>query len=237
MARLGSSNNIGRYIASRRGAKANQGLINFLCTLPHKPVITYVSGSLMYGNQVNGEVATEHSPLNPTSYAKHYIFAEQPWLEAQKNTDLDIRFARPGWIVGAESWFRFFYWLPYCQSGKVPLYGTGNQLMSLVHLTDCAGQIVNLAYNGTKGQNMNIYSGLPVTQSYFSMLLAKLLNAEVEPIPESVLVKNYGKTVCEALLSTIPIQTLHSNIYNQYNNMYTTTEDILRETLLSLKNK
>lgn len=219
LARLGGSNAISRRISSAKGKKANQRLIQFLPKLKTSPVIVYVSGSLMYGNQKNESSANENSELNPISYARFYYRAEEPWLKAQVSEQLDIRFARPGWILGHDSWFRIFYWEPYIRSGKIPLYGDGSQLMSLIYLDDCVAQIVNLAEKGQRNQNLNIFSGPPISQKNFAELLAKHLNTEVVQFPVSKLTIKYGKTVTEALTSSIPLTTNYPE-FNRSDSIY-----------------
>ena len=203
LARIAGSNAITRYIASYKGEKANRRLITYLSKMKVPPQIVYVSGSLMYGNQNLGEYADEYSKLSPVAYARYYSREERPWIEAQTKQFLDIRFARPGWIVGPASWFRTFYWIPFILTGKIPMYGDGQQLMSLVHLEDCAAQILNLAEDGSRCQNLNIFSGDPISQQKFAETLAKLLNTSIEPISLKKLQKLYGKTTAEAFNSSI----------------------------------
>lgn len=207
LARLGGSNAISRSLASWRGEKANQRLIRFLMGLKTSPVIVYVSGSLMYGHQKSESFADENSELNPVSYARYYYRAEEPWLKAQLSGQLDIRFARPGWILGPDSWLEAFYQKPFLRTGKIPQYGDGHQLMSLIHMEDCAAQIMTLAEKGQKNQTLNIFSGPPVSQKDFAEKLAKLMNAEVEPIAVQKLKKMYGQTVTYALTASIPMTT------------------------------
>jgi len=133
--------------------------------------------------------------------------AEEPLLKAQRSGQLDIRFARPGWILGPGSWLDAFYRKPFLQNGKIPLYGNGSQLMSLVHLDDCAAQIVKLAEKGEKNQNLNIFAGQPLSQKEFAGILAKLLNSDIEHIPVPQLIKKFGPTVTDALISSIPLKT------------------------------
>jgi nucleoside-diphosphate-sugar epimerase len=231
LARFGGRNSLTRYLASKNGAKANWRFINFLCSMKEPPMVVYVSGSLMYGNQV----ADEYSMLSPISYARHYIRAEEPWLGVQATKLLDVRMARPGWILGPNSWFKIFYWNYFVQTGKIPLYGNGNQLMSLIDLEDCAGQIINLAENGSKGQNLNIYSGYPVSQKLFAETLANHLNTSIDPISEKKLVQCYGKTVAEALNSSIHLQTKFTELLNKYTLCYPGLEEMLTHTISMLE--
>ena len=237
LARLGGSNFLTRYWASRRGFSANKRLIDYLSKLKSPPKIVYVSGSLMYGHQENGQELDEFSELNPTSYAKQYIRGEQPWIEAQKQKLLDVRFARPGWIVGAESWFKIFYWNYFIALGKVPIFSEGNQLMSVIHLDDCAGQIANLGKNGKAYQNMNLFSGQPITQLVFAETLAKILNSTTISIPVEKVHEKYGKTVTEALISSIPLKTIYPKINQKYTNQFPSIIEILENTISILKNK
>ncbi len=231
LARIGGSNSIKRYLAAQKGEIANQKLINFLVNLKSSPVIVYVSGSLMYGHQFSGKQADEETDLSPISYAKYYIHAEKPWIEAQSKQLLDIRFARPGWILGPYSWFRIFYWNSYLQTGKIPIYGGGQQLMSIVQVDDCAGQIINLAENGTKYQNLNIFAGPPITQQTFVETLARLLKTTVELKS----LRKYGSTVVEAFISSIPLTTNFPQLLEHYQNKYPDLESMLKESLSAFK--
>jgi nucleoside-diphosphate-sugar epimerase len=237
LARFGGSNNLTRYFASQKGAKANHRLIKFLRGLKSPPKLVYVSGSLMYGHQLDGKSADEFSELNPISFGRHYITGERPWMDAQRNQLLDIRFARPGWIVGPDSWFKAFYWNHFTMKGKIPLYGDGNQLMSLVYVDDCAGQIVNLAENGETRQNLNIFSGNPVSQHVFARTLAALLNAELDFMPTKSLERKFGQVVGEAFDSSIPLSTHFPDLSGRYENMYPDAETMLRKTISLFENK
>ncbi|MDP2889762.1 MAG: hypothetical protein Q8P34_12480, partial [Bacteroidota bacterium] len=160
-----------------------------------------------------------------------------PWINAQSSGKLDVRFARPGWILGPDSWFRFFYRDHFLRSGKVPLYGDGNQLMSIIHLEDCANQIIKLAEKGQKNQNLNVFSGAPVSQKYFAEMLASHLNAEVESIPVTKLQKEFGQTVTEALTTSIPMTTSHQELCKSDSFRYPDDESMIRSALSFFENK
>ena len=235
LARLGGSNNLTRSLASFWGAKANSRLISFLSQINHPPIVVYVSGSLMYGNQEKGNFADESAALNPVSYAKHYIHGEKPWIEAQLKQTLDVRFARPGWIVGNESWFKSFYWNEFLRTGKVPIYGDGNQLMSIIHVEDCAGQIIHLADHGRINQIFNIFCGNPVKQRIFSETLAELLAVRTEYIDNKTLKRKYGSTVSQALKTSVPLSTNFPELESTYSFRYPDLKSILTQTLSTLK--
>ncbi|MFA6468581.1 MAG: NAD(P)-dependent oxidoreductase [Bacteroidota bacterium] len=237
LARLGGANSITRYFAARQGATANRRLIQFFRSTPKPPKIIYVSGSLIYGHQPEGVAADETAPLSPVAYARYYMTGEQPWIEAQKERTLDVRFARPGWIVGPESWFKVFYWDYFQKTGKVPVYGDGMQMMSLIDVEDCAEQIANFGLQGNNMLNLNIFSGPPVSQFTFARSLAEILNAGIETISQEQLQRMFGRTVREALTSSIPLTSCFPEIRSLTADRYPTMDAMLRKTLSFLKNK
>jgi len=237
LARIGGSYNVTRYLASITGRKANRRLVSLLTALNISPVVVYVSGSLLYGNQPGEKEADENAKLLPVSYARYYMESEKPWLEAQEKKLLDVRFARPGWIVGPGSWFKIFFWNYYLLTGKVPLYGDGGQVMSLVHVDDCAAQLLNLAENGKKGQNLNIFSATPTSMQNFSITLANLLNTEVNKVSLKELRSRYGKTVAEAFGSSIPLTTCYPELAGLYRNLYPDSGSMLTATMTLLKHE
>jgi len=237
LARLGGSNAFTRKFSSLKGAKANRRLIKFLSGLKTSPVVVYVSGSLMYGNRENDSFADENSELNPVSYGRYYYRAEEPWLKAQNSGQLDIRFARPGWILGPGSWLDEFYRKPFLRTGKIRMYGDGRQLMSLIHLDDCAAQIVNLAEKGGKNQNLNVFSGPPVSQKKFAEMLATLLNTEIEPMPVPKLKKMFGRTVTDALITSIPLKTNFPALFTPDSFRYPDAATMLESVVSFFENK
>jgi nucleoside-diphosphate-sugar epimerase len=237
LARFAGGNPVTRHLASRRAFKANERLKTMLENLLKPPVVVYVSGSLMYGPQLDNGCATEHTPLNPVAFAKQYIKGEEPWVEARKEGNLDIRFARPGWIVGPSSWFKEFFWHFYLKTGKIPFYGDGNQLMSVVGLEDCVRLIDRLGRGEEKRQNLNVFTIPPITQIEFSNCLAGKLNATVTGIPISDLTRKFGKTVASALTLSIPLSTEYPELYRNFQPVSPDLETMLDATLTVLKNE
>jgi nucleoside-diphosphate-sugar epimerase len=237
LARFAGGRTLTRKIASIRAFNANRRLIGLIEKLAKPPLLVYVSGSLMYGTQYNNRPATENTALSPAAYAKYYIRGEQPWLKAQQEGKLDIRFARPGWIVGHASWFVEFYWKYYLRTGKVPSYGDGTQYMSLVSLKDCARLIDLLSREGSERQNLNILMAPPVRQTDFSAALAKQLNTSVDEIHVKDIRMKYGKTVESALTTSIPMATDYPDIYKKFKPLHPNLDSILEQALTVLKNE
>jgi nucleoside-diphosphate-sugar epimerase len=237
LARLPGGNVFTRSFASETAFRANRRLAGFLGNLKNPPVVVYVSGSLMYGHRVNGGQAAENDPLKPIAFARYYIRGEQPWIEAQQSGNLDVRFARPGWIIGPSSWFKVFFWNFYLKTGKIPFYGDGNQLMSVVGLEDCVRLIDRLGRGEEKRQNLNVFTIPPITQIEFSNCLAGKLNATVTGIPISGLTRKFGKTVASALTLSIPLSTEYPELYRNFQPVSPDLETMLDATLTVLKNE
>ncbi len=235
LARLGGRSPLGRYVASNRGLKANRRLITGLAALDRPPVIVYVSGSLMYGNQPDGVVALESSLLAPTAYAKQYYRAEEPWLTTAVEAGLEVKMVRPGWIIGQGSWFRTFYWNHYVSTGRIPVYGDGNQLMSVVHVDDLAAMLARVPSMGPGV--INLFAGPPVTQSEFTLRLAKILQVTRESVPLGDVAGRYGKAAAEALGSSIPLGTLHSGLWESHKFSFPDLDSMLLHTVGLLKSE
>lgn len=236
LARPSGSNYITRKIRSSAGERANRRLVNILCGIPEPPMVVYVSGSLMYGERSADEPAYEDSPLDPASYARFYYRNELPWIEAQQDGLLDVRFARPGWIAGPSSWFMKFFWKHFTLSGKVPVYGDGQNPMSVIHIDDCAAMIDGLSLYGAKGSNLNIYAADTILQSNFSKLLAKILNAETENISYNYVRRKYGEVTAKALVSSSPMKTLYPALHRKTRIQFPETSALLADVVRLLKN-
>ena len=236
LARPAGSSLISRSLKASAGERANRRIVTILKSLKKPPLIVYVSGSLMYGNRSADNPATEDSPIAPGSFARYYVRNELPWLEAQLKGFLDVRFARPGWIVGPGSWFREFFWKPYLRSAKVPCYGDGSHTMSAVHINDCALMIDALRLYGEAGSNLNIFSGDPIPHRDFCEILARLLDTETEIIPYESIRRKYGKVTADALISSGPMQTLYPGIHRKADIEFHDAETILSDVIRLLKN-
>lgn len=237
LARPAGSHPLTRWYRALRGEAANARLIGILAALPKAPQVVYVSGSLMYGSLPEGSRASEQQPLRPDAYASAYFRNEKPWLAAGRAGLLDVRFARPGWILGPDSWFERFFWQPYLRSGKVPIYGDGKQWMSIVSLKNCAGMVDALSRYGSPGQVLNIFGMPPLRQESFSKMMAELLDGGVERIPMARLQKELGRTTARALTLSIPMESNYPEIYAKAGMEEENLAQLLTDTLRLLKDK
>ncbi|MDG1005620.1 MAG: NAD(P)-dependent oxidoreductase [Schleiferiaceae bacterium] len=214
-ARLAGRSDRGRRTAAKQGYRANIRLRDIFEQLPTPPMVVYCSGTLMYGN--TGKIANEEQPISPIAYARAYEYAERPFTREPAEATLDVRTARPAWILGPDSWFEYFFYRPALKLGYVPYYGDGEQQMSIISVEDCAGQLIHVSTHGAPGENYNLFGFAPISQLAFANKTAKILDLDVRQIRENELIKKHGKTVAEALTSNTPITTLHTEWKASYN--------------------
>jgi nucleoside-diphosphate-sugar epimerase len=216
LARLGGSGRVRRSIASRRGRGANQRLVDWLTAHAPDTKVIYVSGSLVYGDR--GEVdVDENASLDPTAFAREYVRAEYPWMDAQREGALPITIVRPPWVVGPGSWFHAYYVRPALRDGGVPLYGSGDNWMTLLDVEDCAGAIVHLAEQPQPPATVNLLApGQWTRQRHFTEALADLLSACVRRVDMHDRRHLRDRAVAEALTSSLRATTSHPEALRGY---------------------
>ena len=234
-ARMAGSNDRSRRIAARKGYRANQRLIQLIKGVQTKTPIVYCSGTLMYGNTV--DCVNEDSALLPIAYARAYEYAERPWVKAAETGNMDVRIARPGWILGPDSWFEHFFYKPALRSGKVPIYGDGNQFMSIISVEDCAGQLTHLMEHGMPNQSANLFGFEPIKQKDFAVLVAQYLQTTTMKISASETKNKFGTTVFEALTSSTPVTTKHAHWRSAYEPLHTDLKALVESTIGRLQAK
>ena len=89
-------------------------------------------------------------------------------------------------------------------------------MMNLVHVRDVAGQLLHIALHGEPGERYNLFAGEAVRQGDFAEVVASTLGGEVRVMEEAELVNAYGKTITEALTSSIPLGTKHGKWKARY---------------------
>jgi nucleoside-diphosphate-sugar epimerase len=234
-ARMAGNSDRARRIAARKGYAANQRLIHLIQGAQTKIPIVYCSGTLMYGNTVDR--IDEDAPLLPIAYARAYEYAERPWVKAAGTGEMDVRIARPGWILGPDSWFEHFFYKPALRNGKVPIYGDGNQYMSIISVEDCAGQLTHLMERGLPNQSANLFGFEPIKQKDFALLVAQFLETTTMEISASETKNSFGQTVLEALTSSTPVTTKHKKWRSAYKPLHTDLAALVESTIRRLQAK
>ena len=234
-ARMAGNSDRSRRIAARNGHAANQRLIDLFKKAQTNIPIVYCSGTLMYGNTLDR--VDEEAALLPIAYARAYEYAERPWVKAAETGELDVRIARPGWILGPDSWFEHFFYKPALRYGKVPLYGDGKPYMSLISVEDCVGQLTHLMERGVPNQSANLYGFEPIKQVDFAVLVAQCMETTTMNIPASEIESRFGKTVFEALTSSTPVSTKHKDWRAAYKPLHTDLKALVESTVRRLQAK
>ncbi|BDS09651.1 NAD-dependent epimerase/dehydratase family protein [Aureispira anguillae] len=206
-ARLNSSaGKWGRKLAARNGKKANNRLLKFLKSKKGAVQVIYLSGSLMYGNHL--APITESTGLNPISFAKEYIAAEMPFLEAQKEVNnLKITLVRVPWVLGNGSWFSAFFKQHIAKHRQVPQYGNGQNIMSFITVNDLVACLLNLIHHPYK-DTINLSYATPLTQSDFVQLIAQKVNLPIDQIP---LEKSFERAIVEAFECNINLSSNYTD--------------------------
>jgi UDP-glucose 4-epimerase len=234
LARISGVNRPSRFVAGLSGYLANRKLIRWVYTLKKPPLLIYTSGSLVYGS-VGTITIDEDAPLNPISFQKSYILAEKPILKALKNNLIPVSIVRPPWVYGPGSWFKQFYYDLISNHDFVPQYGGGENLMTLIHVDDCALQMIMIAQNKQTGVVCNLVSGIAIRHEQFCKILSKLTNKKIKIIQNTEILKKYGKTVYEALTFSSELRSKHSLIQN-YKGVYNHNHSVgLTQVLNELK--
>jgi nucleoside-diphosphate-sugar epimerase len=233
LARMSGRGRIGRYMAAFGGARANNRIINHLNRKPWKPHIIYVSGTLVYGDCGNIPV-DEDSPIHPIAFAREYIKAEKPWMDALQKGEIPVTILRPPWIIGKGSWFAEFYLNSIKYHKVVPLFGEGQNLMSLIDVEDCAGLIAHAVRNSDPGQYYNLFApGTCITQLEFAASIAKFTGTEIRKLSVSEIKSRYGQAIWEAFAFSNIASTKHPEFLAGYNFKYPSIDTMIRHNLPS----
>lgn len=180
-ARISGKNIHERFFASLNAQKANQKLLDFIEEHSSKTKITFISGSLVYGDCSDSHVY-ETQKANPTAFAREYALAELPILNALSESKVQIQICRPGWIVGDDSWFKHFYLNSILKNNCVLDYTDKNPHMNLIEINDCSRLISEIAISENTGI-FNLSSPIQLTKSAFLNELSLFFNAKIKQPP------------------------------------------------------
>lgn len=166
----------------------------------------------------------EDEQLRPTSYAREYVIAERPFLDA------GVMMFRPGWILGPGSWFEWFYLQPAQQMGAVPLYGRGTNIMSIIHLDDCAAAMVHVARQSRPGVYHSPSTAV-VSQREFVQLVASELGLPVKEVS----LAGKERAVREAFECSIQLRSHHTDLWEKFLPRFTDLRAALKDVLAKHK--
>jgi uncharacterized protein len=211
-ARLQGQGKLGRRWAATVGRYGNRRLARKLGQCAKRPRLVYASGSLMYGDRGEAWV-DENAAIAPTSFAREYVIAERPFLKGQR---FPVMMVRPGWVVGDGSWLRSFFFGPAEQESAVPVYGGGENWMSLIHREDVAALMRRAARIGKPGAVYNLAAEPPLKQHEFVEHLAAELKL---PVREKTM---ETRAVREAFTASIKLRSRHEDFFREYDWRFST---------------
>lgn len=227
--RISGRNWLDRWLAGWQGAEAHKRLIAWLYQFESPPKLVFVSGTLVYGS--NGDATIdEDAPVNPIGFQKFYARAEQPFLKSLQTTNLSINIVRAPWVLGNASWFKQFYVKHITDKGYIPVFGDGENIMSVVHIDDCARFILQVALTPTEPGVINMAVLEPVKQREFCKTLSIITKVPTRNIPLGTLKRKYGRTVAEALTFSLHLVSKRTEC-EMFNPSFKTLHDVMSEAL------
>ena len=215
LARIPGRGGIRGALTRMRNRLANERLLLWVTGCAHPPLVVYVGGTLAYGSH-GEEPVTEQTPISPISFSRDYHKAELPWLRAQRGNDAPVIVARPAWVLGPGSWFEAFYRRFLREERAVPLYGPGDNWMSLVHVEDCAGLLAHAARYAPLMSVVNVFAGPPLRQAELAERLARVTALPIRRVPLDDVERRFGRAVREAFTFSARVGTVHQVLHAEY---------------------
>jgi uncharacterized protein len=232
LARIPGRGGIRGALTRIRNRLANERLLLWAAGCARPPLVVYVGGTLAYGSH-GEELVTEQTPIDPISFSRDYHRAEVPWLRAMRGNDAPVIIARPAWVLGPGSWFEAYYRRFMREERAVPLYGDGDNWMSLVHIEDCAGLLAHIARCALPMSVVNVFAGPPLRQAELAERLARITTLPIRRIPLDDLERQFGRAVREAFTFSARIGTVHDALHASYQLEHQNLDDDLSELLRS----
>ena len=192
-----------------------------------KPHVIYVSGSLVYGD-CGEEIVDEDSAIRPTGFSKQYILAERPWMRERESGKISVSLIRPPWIAGQESWFKTFYIDPMIRQFHIPVYGKGDNWMSLIDVEDCAGLVQLAISESSPGMVYNIFNPrCHLRQAEFVSGIKSITGFPQRTYHKREIVDRYDRATWESLSFSLRMSTIHKRFLESYPFKYPELNDIL----------
>jgi nucleoside-diphosphate-sugar epimerase len=227
LARMSGRGRLGRQLAAWRGARANRRILRHLAARQVRPQVIYVSGTLVYGD-CGDKPVDEDRPLNPIAFAREYHRAEQPWEEAASVGPVPVTILRPPWIIGGNSWFTEYYVKNIRIHRFVPLFGDGQNLMSLLDVADCAGLIAHAVRHARPGERYNLFApGACLTQAEFAERLAQATGTVIRRFGLEETERRFGRTMREAFTFSNQSATKHPEFLGGYQFRHSTIDAMI----------
>ena len=125
----------------------------------------FLSSAAVYGNPISLPIR-EDMPLNPLSpYAIHKVICEELCLYFNKNYGLNVKIGRIFSAYGTGLRKQIFWdmFQKYKNTGRLDMFGTGNESRDYIHIDDVVQSLYLLATSESNSLVYNIANGEEVT--------------------------------------------------------------------------
>lgn len=203
----------GRMLAAEKARRLNKRLVKQLEKSGLTTTLVFASGSLSYGN--NDVAHSERSPLNPLSYAKQYIRGESPFLKDHSDSKFKVMVLRFPWLLGKGSWFSWFYLKNIQDQKRIPLFGRGENHLSVIAVQDAARLMVLYSKQKINSGVYNIYAPFLPTQNEFTRLVSNRFNCEITDY-KNIYPNGLERAAVEAFYSNIVLDSDFQEVLQKY---------------------
>lgn len=153
------------------------------CGLEKKRFV-FLSSAGVYGNPISLPI-TEDMPVKPLSpYALHKVMCEDMCCYFKNNYGADIKIARIFSAYGAGLKKQIFWDMhnKVVNTGKLDMFGTGNESRDYIHVTDVVQALFLLATTDSDEMIFNVANGEEITIRQVTQWFAEIANIDKEKI-------------------------------------------------------
>jgi nucleoside-diphosphate-sugar epimerase len=136
--------------------------------------IVYVADQSLYGLSGSRPI-TEEEPTHPSPTGRWFVPAFDR-LDGYILAGWPIVTAIPGCVYGNGSWFREHVIDPVTAGRRVLQFGGTGQLVSPIHVHDCARALAHLAQHATTGGRYFVANNEPIRMNEFAQTFARHAN-------------------------------------------------------------
>jgi nucleoside-diphosphate-sugar epimerase len=161
--------------------------------------IVIVFGTSYYG-QLGTDLRNEETSPNPKGWGP-FVAPAINALAGFIAQGLPIVQAFPGWVYGPGSWFAEYQLQPLSKGQPVMRLAGRPQLVSPIHVADCARGLLHLLSHGVVGQRYFIVDDLavPSTQMVHCAAQAMGVSGRILPLPKLICQLAVGQLITESM--------------------------------------
>lgn len=158
-----------------------QNVLKALKELNNKPRMVFLSSAAVYGNQELLPI-NEKATLNPLSpYAENKIKCEEMCKQANLEDSVEVKIARIFSVYGSGLKKQIFWDMhnKIVNTGKLEMFGTGNESRDYIHINDLLDVIFLLSTEETEYDVFNVANGEEIYIKDVAKMFAEVNNVKV----------------------------------------------------------